>query len=670
MFMRRECFSWRLFTIRCTAVLLLTASLNALASDACLANFTHGGDVATGLSFSASRTISGLSPGDAIEQYKHAAATQGFKIGKDSLRHGQGELLISQLPSINGRGFDMHVVANANGQVAVSTKLPAGMSATPEAFSANMCEALNQIGVGKTAASMDGADGTSAIFAPSPQQRTDLCLANFMSQGTSVEGKTYSTWSIGMAMEVSDSVSRINEFVNATPRAVLTTEVIHGTKASLTLSLGGKAPATTVSSDVSGQRDADAFPIRIDLDASLDAASFTAHLNPEQENIGQDYLGFMACTMIAAAISGAPLPPAQKASRFHFRNPFKNEQAAAHKKYDQQIALMRSGRTLLYKRAVRAGKAIVFVPMLNVDHKYAQAIIKSLTPGGRGYPAFRFDETANLIWRSANDHDALLKVGEQVSLFNEGLFGSIQTLSANKSRYGIYILDPGSYELMGLTYQMPHTTLPPLTAKKWTETPLVGSTTFAIIRNAEFYDSQAWFDAQYQNVSVSDGSYCTATVTPGSDQGCVNWQSSYHNETRLSDPGGWRTVTNKGYAGGLAVSVNLKRPFASFEAKAGQVLVTDGFAAVPESLATDASACRQAGENLINCVVSSLTLFLIPGKISDLAIPTETAKKFPMVAGFISTAKYEPLVVHAKRLDETPGTYEAAWATPYRAPVN
>jgi hypothetical protein len=240
-------------------------------------------------------------------------------------------------------------------------------------------------------------------------------------------------------------------------------------------------------------------------------------------------------------------------------------------------------------------------------------------------------------------------------------------VNANKSRYGIYIVDPGSYELTGLTYQLPHTTLPTLSAKRWTETPALGSATFAITRDAEFYDSQAWFDAQYQNVSVDDGSYCTATLTPGSDQGCVNWQNSYHNETRLADPGGWRTVTQKGYAGGLGVSVKLTRPFASFEAKSGEVLVTDGFSATPDSIGTDRDACHQAGESLINCDFDSLTLYRIPGTISDLTLPAETAQKVPVVAGFVARAVYRPLIVHATKIEEIPGTYEAAWAAPFRS---
>jgi len=648
------------------ALLLLAVSAKAWSSEACLANFTHGGDIATGLTFSTSRTIPGLSPQDAIDQYKHIAAAQGFKIGRDKVRHGQGELVISQLPSINAAGFDMHVVASEDGKVAVSTTLPQGLSATPKAFSDNMCEALDQLGTG-SAMARGTAAGDAPVFAPSPQQRTDLCLANFASQGSSVEGRTYSTWSIGMAMDVSAAVARIKQFVRATPDARLTTEVIHGTRASLTLSLG--TPALTEVSVLPMARGVrDAFPIRIDLDASLNAASFTAHLNPEQAGVNGDQLDYIGCTMIAAAVSGTPIPLPKKASRFHFHNPFKNEKKAAQKKYDAQIDLMRSGRTLLYKRALRAGKAIVFLPMLNVEYKYAHADIKSMSPGGDSYPALRFDQTANLVWHAVDDHNNLLKVGEQVTLWQEGLFGAIQTMTAGKSRYGIYIVDPGSYELAGLTYQLPHTTLPPLSSKRWSEHPDVGVASFAITRNAEFHDAQAWFDARFQDVTVDD-SYCALTRTPGSDAGCVSWVDASHVENRLVDPGGWRTVTEKSYAGGVAVSVKLNQPFARFEARAGQVLVTDGFAVTPDSLAADPGACHQVGENLIDCVFRSLTLFRIPGKLDDLAISADTARQVPMAAGFIARAQYRPLAVYATRLEETPGTYEAAWANPYRVPL-
>lgn len=668
MMMKRTFSFGRLCAAWSALVLLLAVSCHARAADSCSASFTHGGDVAKGLTFSASRTVSGLSAGNAIEQFKRIAAAQGFSIGRDHLRRGRGELVISQLPSINARGFDLHVVADASGAVTLSTTLPAGMDAKPDAFRSAMCEALNQLGQGSAAPSQSEATAAAPVFAPSPKQRTDLCLANFMSQGTSIEGQTYSTWSIGMAMDTAASMASIKRYVKVTPGARVTTEIRHGNKASLMLSFAGLGEQGE-SPDSNPTTEGRAIPIRIELDGALDAASFTAHFNPEQQIIGEDPLRYIACTMIAAALDGAPIPPTKKASRFHFRNPFKNEQKAAQKKYDEQIALMRSGRDLLYSRAVRAGKAIVFLPMLNIDHKYAQAGPKSLTPGGEGYPSFRFDQTANLIWHAAEDHDDLIKVGSQVTLFQEGLFGSIQTIDAGKSRYGVYIADPGRYELAGLTYQLPHTTLPSLSSKHWTENPRFGSATFVITRNAEFHDSQAWFDARYQNVTVDDGSYCTVTWTPGSTQGCANWQNSYHTETRLADPGGWRTVTEKGYAGGLAVSVKLEKSFARFEAKAGQVLVTDGFAATPESLNMDPNACHQAGENLIHCALHSLTLFRIPGSKADLVLSSASAKKVPLLASLMAKVQYQPVILNAKRLPEVPGTYEAAWAVPFRAPA-
>ena len=660
-FWRRLCiFSW-------LWLLLAAASADVMAADSCLASFSHGGTVATGLSFSASRTVPDLSPRDAIDQYKRIAASEGFSIDHDRLRSDRGELDFSQPPSINARGFDLRFVAGADGKMTVSTTLPPGMDVKPEAVRSNLCEALGQLAGGKSSPSGGGAPAAAPAFAPSPQQITGLCLANAMVNGTSVVGQTFSTWSIGTTMDVPDAVASIKKLVQASREARVTTEISHGNKASLTLSfVGSDGQGASASSTQSAE--GLGTPIRMDLDSSLDAASFTAQLKPNQPIASTDPLRRFACTLIAAALNGAPLPQ-KKASRFHFRNPFKNEQTAAQKDLDEEVSLMRRGRDLLYAHAVRAGKAIVFVPMLNIDRKYAGTDIKSLIPGGANYPSFRFDQTANVIWRAVEDHDDLLKVGNQVSLFQEGIFGSVQTVHAGKSLYGVYIVDPGRYELTGLTYQQPHAQLPSLSSEHWKKHLPHGSATFVMTRNAEFHDSQMWFDAIYQNVTVDDGSYCTATWTPGSIQGCAHWERSSHNETRLVDPGGWRTVTDMDYAGGLAVSVKLDEPFARFETKAGQVIVTDGFVATQQSLDVDTKACRQAGEKLIHCGFRSLTLFRVPGSLRDMVISADTAKKVPMLAGLMSKATYQPATLQAKKLPEKPGTYEAAWAVPYQAPA-
>ncbi|MEO8986664.1 MAG: hypothetical protein ABI293_01430 [Rhodanobacter sp.] len=101
------------------------------------------------------------------------------------------------------------------------------------------------------------------------------------------------------------------------------------------------------------------------------------------------------------------------------------------------------------------------------------------------------DQTSTVVWRATDDINDLVKVGEQTSLTREGLFGYIQSQTANRTKYGIYIVTPGSYDLVGLTYDLAHSSLPALSSKHWVASPKLGMASFAITRDAEFNSHQA-----------------------------------------------------------------------------------------------------------------------------------------------------------------------------------
>lgn len=652
-----------------TALLLFT--LNASAQDnTCKANFTHSGDSASGLSLGTSRTIAGLSPHDALTQYKQIAQGQGYLIGRESYDKQGGDLTISQAASINARGFDLHVHADEAGKVSISTTLPKGMSAPLDAARDEMCHALDKLQVGATPAA--DASTQAEVFNPTPQQATDICMGNFTpSLESSVEGQSFSTWSLGSNMNIPATLENLKTFTAKLSSMHLVTSAVHGTKATLTIVLDNPAVVYDDAFDINGP-DTRSITLRMEMDASLNAASFTTRLNKEQRSVSKDRLQRLACSLVAMAVNGAPLPEDKKAPRFHLRNPFKSlqkeaaeKQAAAQDKQAQTLDLMIHAQGLLYQRAVQAGKAIVFMPMLNVAHKYYQAAPAEIIAGGPKHQIYRFDQTATLVWHAADDPNNLLQVGDQSSLYLSGLFGYVQSVRANKTMYGVYIVDPGSYDLVGLTYDLDHSGLPDLSSKRWDAKPKLGMASLAPTRNAQFSSHQVWADAKYQNVQVYDGSYCTVMQTGGGVSGCVGWEDQYHNETHMTDPGGWKTAIDKYYVDGLQVALTLARPFARFDAKAGEVIVTDGFSSNPDGMVVDNDACQQAAGEVVNCGIEQLTMFRIKGSKGDLPLSPESAAKSPTLAGFISRAEYRPLTVHASAAKETSGTYESGWATPY-----
>lgn len=644
------------------ACLLALVATNAAARDACEANFFQRGDTASGISFGTSRTVPGLTPHDALAQYRRMALEQGFKVGDDSYRHGRGELVLSQLPSFNARGFDIHVVADATGKVAVSATLPRGASVEPGAARTSLCRDLGRLRVGA-----GQGQAQTPVVALTPGQRSQICLANFVNLGSRTEGEALSTWAPGVNMDLSRALTRLKATVAAGKVAHVVAEASHGHKATLAVALDNVAAVSDGGYRVGGP-DQRGFLLRFDLDASLSAVSFSAHLNPEQDGIDYERTRRMACTFIASAIDGAPIPEEKRKSRFHLRNPFKNPRKEAKEQQDAEVALMRQALVLLYQRAARAGKAMVFMPMANLGRKYQAAGGLDLVAGSEVYPAWRFDQTTNMVWRA--DAGDIVRVGSQNSLFGEGLFGYVQKVSADKTEYGLYILDPGSYGLAGVTYLLPHSSLPALSGVHWSEKPGLGVASMAVTRDAEFSQSAVWADAQYQHVSVADGSYCAMHVTSGSVSGCAQWQTTYHDETREVRPAGWQTHVEKDYAGGLAVSVKLARPFARFDVGAGEVVVTDGFIALPDGMAIDEKACRQAGDNQVDCAIDSLRLFRISGRKDDLRLPAEVISTHPMLADLVARVQYRPVKVDAPKVPQAPGTYLADWTEAYRLSVH
>lgn len=636
---------------------LLLFVLNASATDTCEASFTHGGNAATGLTFAASRTVPGLASNEALTQYKQIAQNQGFQIQHEAVGRKGATLTVNQLPSSTARGFDLHMQADDTGKVSISTTLPPGMTAAPEAFRDNMCTALNQLEVGAVIRQTSNADAQPPLWNPTAQETTDTCMANFSRDGITGEGETYSTWTLGSSINIPAAIEKLKAFTSQLSVLHLMGQEIYGNKATLLIRMDDVSLVFYDAFD----RDPDVrgFTLRLDLDTAIDAVSLSARANKEQQTVDKDRMRRLACMLVAIAADGVPPPDEKKPSRIH--NPFKNEQKAAQQQLDSKVQHVMQARAELYQRAHRAGKAIVFVPMVNVASKYAGTDAKERISGGSIYKSTHFDRTTTFIWQAVGEPKDIFKVGDEMSLRREGLFGYIQSELANKTMYGVYIVTPGRYELVRLSYELADSSLPELDSKRWVESPKLGMASFAITRNAQLKSHEAWAGPEFENVKVYNGTSCPYVVGGM----CAGGSAQYRTEAQMTKAAGWREVVDKSYAGGLATTVTLTKPFAQLEVKPGAIIVTDGFSAIQDSVAYDSAACKQAGDKLVNCAINSLKLFRIPGRTNEIQLTAESAAKVPVIAGFITQATYQPMTINATKLAEKPGTYEAAWATPY-----
>jgi hypothetical protein len=673
--------------------LLLIVMRSSLAQDACVANFTHGGDSKTGLTFTANMTVAGVDARGGIEQMKSLAASAGFEIGADEYRENQGTLTIQQKAREGARGFPAYITANDAGNVSINMTLPAGMKAKPEDVRQVLCGmllALKPSSASNPRVAKSSAASTAALpvavnrptmaTAFGPVDTTKLCMANFTTVRGDIEGDTFSTWSMTSSLDPHAAIALIKQMVAAVQDFSVASEDYHGHEGDLMVVMKS---ADSVRDHIPGfgLSDKRGFPFHIIVDGDLAALSFTAQVNPEQKGIIAARMEFHACSLFAAA-TGSTMPPnppkGAAVSDYELlgesersRNPFKNTPQARAKQAQQdtkdRVETRLQASTTLYRRAIASGKAVVAVPGVDFAEKFKGA---RLLPGSDSYPAYAADQDSTVIWQNKADEKGFLKVGFKESMDRVGLHGYLTGVDAGKSYYMFYIVAPGTYSITGNTAKLRRMDFPDMTSRQWSAKVPIGLASLSTFKDKEYYQTQEWFSAQYGSRTVSDGSYCDMVVMGGGTGGCAHMSEATHTETTVTDPGGWRAVTHAKSVDGVAVATKLTREFASFAVSPGEAILVDGFYANEYNTNVDTNACNQADSNLVNCSIKTYTLYRIAahldamhdGPTSGLEALYLVNSRFPFDAGLVQPRQVK---VVATAGEEKPGTFEAGWARPY-----
>jgi hypothetical protein len=678
----------------CFVSLLFSHALWAQSCDA-----TSSGTQQSGLTFTGSISVPGLTPHSAIGQLKGIAVTEkAFDLGAETYQSNQGTLAIMQRSTSQARGFPIYFTANNKGDVTFKMALPAGMASKLEDVRSYLCgKWLGKLETGSSGDALAaqgeklGRDNKAAPGAPyippvaytTPVDDTPkICEANFMPSlsTSSVDGEVYTTWTLASTFDprasiamVKHGLEAINESAKLKDAIRIVDEDVHGSEASLTFSLD---KTDLVSSgafyiDYHGTAKA-AIPFHMDFDGALGAVSFMIRLNPQQLGISQERLKWLACATAALATNTTLPPPPPKiggGGRRQFQNPFKNplksQQQKVDKEMQERLATILPAKDALYQRALGNGKSIVVVPVLNLDDKYKQYTVAEYGNGGTKYPEFLADSTSMLIWENKGDPKSQIKAGVRSGNTDIGMHGWLNDINGGRFEYQIYIVDAGTYNLIGNTYELARMSMPDMSSTQWTAKPAIGIASLIPKRNTEFYQTQEWFNAQYQTRTVNDGSHCTMVVSNESSTGCAQWQDDSHQETNVSDPGGWRAVTHEKLVDGVALATKLTKPFASFTVAPGESILIDGFYANDSNTGINANACKQAEASLVDCGISNYTLFRIPSSLEKVKAVESGGDKFPTLTKIFSNLEYRPLKVFATPIEEKPGTYEAGWSKAY-----
>ncbi|HVI53734.1 MAG TPA: hypothetical protein VM621_01630 [Luteibacter sp.] len=666
-------------------LLALCLSTGALAQDAC--SFKSGGDKSTGLTFGAGITSPGLPARSAIAQLKDIATAKGFDVDQGNVQGSQGSLTIHQKASGTARGFPLFITATDAGAVNLDVTLPAGMMVKPDDMRGAICGMLAQVknSGGAVAAAAPDSHAPTASALPSaamlfgPVDSTKLCMTNFTTALNDDEGSAYSTWTMAPSIDPHDAIASMKKFIAAMKDWEVLVEDYHGHQGELTVAMKSIDAVRDSGYSFNGP-DKRGFPFHVTVDGDLAAISFVAQVNPDQTNINAAHMEYLACGLLAGAThselppdlsrTGAGSLPAQSSSRL--ANLFKTRKTLV-KEITQQAADKLKARqdasATLYRRALASGKAVVVMPMVDIGEKYKNAGLP--TPGTDSYPDYSLDRNSAIIWQKDGDPKSILKVGYPQSMDRVGLHGYLTGIDAGKSYYMFYIVDPGTYSLVGNTYKLLRTNFPDMSAKQWQAKPKIGLASLTATKEKEFYQTQEWFAAQYGSKTVFDGTYCDMMMVGGAGGGgCAHMSEASHSETVTTDPGGWRSILHAKMVDGVAVATKLTRPFAKVSVGAGEAVVVDGFYNDSNNTALNTDGCNQADSNLVNCAIKTFTLHRIPSRVGDLNDGPGNAMdslylindRLPFSKDIIKTRQ---LNVLASPADAKIGTFEAGWAKPY-----
>jgi len=656
------------------AILCLTPFAKAHAADTCESTFHTKGSMFTGKNFDAHTAIPGATAQSAVAQMKVLAAAEGFEIGADTLAGSNATLEVAQKPEGNSRGFPMTFSADDQGQLALQAALPAGMSASEKDMRTAMCGLLARVKPGGAPAAQPGASVAGANTAGTgggplpvpytPDESTQLCEANFSDETDAIGGtrSVFGTWTLTSSGEDAHrAMARLKTFLPVIPGTRLVREDYHGAKGVMDLELTGAMFVRTTVMDVPDYRP---LPVRVEFDGDMGAASLVIRTYAKQQGL-DDVLKYAACSMLAAASAGTmPPEPGHAEKTPTFRNPFKKQVNPAMAKLDDQYKRKNQGKDALFQRAEHAGKAFVAMPMLFMYKKYPGSNIDQVRE--EQLVNYWIDLTASVEWRRSGDPAAMIRTGATSTMIERGLEGFVYKYpgGGGKSDYAIFIVDPGTYELKGTSTEIRRAPMPDMSGTAWAPKAAFGTASFTATQDTEYYKTQQWQDAKYQTKSYNE-TYCA--LMDATTGGCVGYNVATHKYAEQTESAGYKDVRRDKQVGGLAMTTELSRPFASFKVGKGDVVFADGFVPDGASVVIDHDACKQTSEEVATCAMKSFNLIRVPAKAENIAEWQRSGMIAPSLASLLAKAKPAVLTQGAgtSALPEKPGTFDAGWGTRY-----
>lgn len=285
------------------------------------------------------------------------------------------------------------------------------------------------------------------------------------------------------------------------------------------------------------------------------------------------------------------------------------------------------------------GRAIVVVAALGIDHKYPtealldENLADEITDSGTSAAV---DISMAMEWINISDPESMLVVTQKGFVGGIGLGGWFLTQRIGDNDYMIYVVEPGTYSLSKIGYPRPRSKLGEGHGMvSASGTPAIGELRQVASKMFEAEETVVFLDA--------------ATATVAASEQCNWWykgvctQSVYTPEhTKQVRAAGLYPKTEYVPIAAIDVGIKFNTEVASFQVKAGEIVLVDGLFPQPLDADMGVDNCR-GGESMQVCALKSIELVRAAGSVEQLRAFDFSAEFYPRLARLIAGAQSRPL---------------------------
>lgn len=305
-----------------------------------------------------------------------------------------------------------------------------------------------------------------------------------------------------------------------------------------------------------------------------------------------------------------------------------------------------------YEQGIASGKAILVVPVQNLDLKYdSDELLSSLDLQSE----FWADRSYEALWRKADGNE--ISVGYLSRTGKLGMQGFTHAFLGGQKRYLVYLVEPGEYRLTGGAVELKLHTKPAVQLVSDFKPGNIGTVSFHPFHYTDYYKTQAWQDAEYSNRYVRE-TYCAAvfSVAPNMCARSGEWRG--YVKEKVAEAGFVDSV-RAFRADGVRMETELAKPFASFTISSGEVLLTDSLLGQHPFQNFDTTKCQATGV-AAKCALELYALVHVRADRADLANESfiRVTQEYPRLRQLLERITYRPLQLEVPSGPDVPGLGE------------